>query len=651
MVLGHSLWQQRFGGVTDILGRDIELDGRMHVVVGVMPASFDYLGASLWVPLAPDPAADRGDHWLSMIGRLRPSVTVDQAHADLAAIAAQIGQAHPSLAGWGVRIEMFARWLVGPQFRQSANLLFGAVGLLLLMACANLANLLFVRASRRQTEMGIRAALGAGRARLARQLFVEVLVLTVFGVLAGLAIAWWMIAALQTLDPATIPRLDEIRIDSGVLWFTVALGLFTSLLFGLAPVWRASRVELNETLKQGGRAGMSTEHRRLGDGLVVVQIALALVLLVGSGLLIRSLMHLQDANPGFEPDNVLAVELQLGDGYAEPWQKVRFFDGLIGQLESTPGVVSAGATAVFPFSGSNFMNDVTPVERASSTGPGGFMQSGWRAATPDFFRAMGIPLLQGRLFTATDHRNGPQSAVITRSFAEKMWPADDPIGKEFYWGGIGGAPRIVVGVVGDVQDVHVGVAPQPLMFVPYSQLPWPKMTLVVKTGGEVDGMAAIVRDRIRAMDENLPIPRIQSLNDLLANSVAVPRFRTWLLALFASVSLLLAAFGIYGLVAANVSQRRREVGLRIAVGAAPASIARMLLLSAARLAAIGTGLGLLGAWALTRYLQNLLYATGTLDPAVLVSGALLLAVVALTASWVPARRAALTDPLIALRHE
>ena len=651
VVLGHALWQRHFAGVTDILGHQIDLEGRAHVVVGVMPASFDYLGASLWVPLAPDPASDRGDHWLSIIGRLQPTVNLEQAHADLAAIAARIGQEYPSLAGWGVRMESFSRWLVGTPFRQSVYLLFGAVGLLLLMACANLANLLFVHTSRRQTELGVRAALGAGRGRLARQLLAEVLLLAILGILSGLAIAWWMIAALPSLGPGTIPRLDAIRIDSGVLGFSVGLGLLTSLLFALAPLWHASRVDVNETLKQGGRTGVSIQHRRMGDSLVVVQIALALVLLVGAGLLIRSFMQLQDANPGFEPDNVLVVELQLGDRYAEPWQKVRFFNALIGQLEATPGIVSAGATVVFPFSGTNFMNDVTPVERASSTGAGGYMQAGWRAATPGFFRTMAVPLLQGGAFADTDQWDGPPWAVVTRRFAEQMWPGDDPIGKEFYWGGIGGTPRIVAGVVGDFQDVHPGDAPQPLMFVPYNQLPWPKMTLLVRTDGKAEGVAALVRDRIRGLDASLPIPPIQPLIDQISQSVAVPRFRAWLLAAFASVALLLSAIGVYGVMAANANRRRREVGLRIALGARPASIARMLLLSGARLAVIGTGAGLLAAWALTGYLQNLLYATESLDPAVLASGALLLAGVALTASWLPARRAALTDPLVALRHE
>jgi len=651
VVLGYGLWQRQFAGDRDILGRTIALDDREHTVIGVMPADFEYLGAELFVPLAADPASDRSDHWLAMVGRLRPGTTIEQARADLAAIAADIGAQHTQVAGWSVNLKGFPQWLIGESYRLTAWLLFGAVGLLLLMACANLASLLLARANARQNEMGVRAALGAGRARLARLLSVEILLLVVGGVSFGLFAAQWAIDLLQATAHPGIPRLEQIRIDAGVLAFSVALGLLTGLLFGLAPVMRASRVDVGQTLRDGGRGGIGGMQRRFGDGLVVVQIGLALMLLVGAGLLLRSLLELRESDPGFDPQPLLAVELQLGDRHAEPWQKVVFMAELSSRIDAIPGVVSSGASATYPFSGGSFMNDVTPVERAAEVGPSGYLQAHWRAVTPGFFDAVGLPLRQGRLFDAGDRWDGPRLIVISQTMADTLWPDGDAVGRELYWGGVDGEPRIVAGVVGDYQDVQHGSEFEPVMFLPYNQLPWPKMTLLVRTRGEPAAVAAQVQAMIRDADPTLPVPAVTPLRQTLAASMAGPNLRAGLLGSFAAVALLLAAVGTYGLMAHGVSQRQREVGLRIALGARPRMIATMLLSRGIRLALLGSALGLLGAWVISRMLQGLLFQTAPLDPAALLGGTGLLVVVVLAASWLPVRRAARLDPLVVLRHE
>lgn len=651
VVLGDALWRQRFGGQPDIVGQEIDLEGRAHLVVGVMPPGFDFAGAQLWTPLAPDPAGDRGNHWLGMVGKLAPDATMESALAELSAIATRIGQDHPHLAGWGVRIQPLSHVVVNPQFRLTAYTLFGAVAFLLLLACANLAGLQIARATRRTAELGIRAALGAGRARLVRQMLVESSVLAALGVIAGLALASFAVGALKTFGADAIPRLGEVAVDGTVIAFTTGIGVLAVLLFGLLPALRASRPDVNEVLKQGSRTGMAGHGRGAGSALVVAQIALAMVLLVGAGLLMRSFLELRASDPGFDPTSALAVELQLGDRYGEAWQRVAFFDDLSRSLEGRPGIRAVGATATQPFSGANFMNDVTPVDRAAETGPGGFMQANWRAVTPGFFDAMAVPLLRGQLFGAADTQDAPRQVVISETLARRLWPDEDAVGQSLYWGGTSGSPLMVIGVVGDYQDVVVGAEPPPVMFLPYSQVPWPTMTLVVRTDADVDATAAVIRERIREMDPALAVPTITTLREEMSAAVAGPRFRTAVLASFSVVALLLAAIGIYGAVALNVGQRRREVGLRIALGAAPDKVVRGFVVEGAQLAAVGLAIGLAGAWALTRLMEGLLYQTPPSDISVFVTASTILGAVALTATFVPANRAGRIDPMQALREE
>jgi predicted permease len=643
-VLGHALWTQRFGGDAAILGRAVQLEGRPYTVIGVMPESFQFFGAGFWVPLAASPAADRGDHWLQMIGRLRPGVTREQAEKELADIASAISDAYAAQAGWGVRLKSFDDWLVGETFRHTALLLFGSVALLMLIACANVANVMLAQATRRQGEFGLRTVLGASRSDLVRQLLVEVGLMVGAAVALGLALAHALVAILQRFATHAIPRLEMVTVDERVLAFSVGLGLLTGLIFGVGPVLRASRVAPMQALVGGSRAGVSRGQRRVGEALVVAQVGLALALVVAAGLLFRSLLELRAADTGLDPSRLHVVELKLGDAHAEPWQKAAFFARLGEQLAALPGIAAVGAISVQPFTGNNLMNDVTPVERAAEVGASGFMQAHWRAVTPGFFDAAGVPLLQGRSFDDNQGGgSGDRNVVVSRTFAERMWPGENAVGKALFWGSTSGTPRTVIGVVGDYQDVEAGAEMPPVMFLPYSELPWPSMTLMLRTQARQPLPHAAIRNAVHALAPTLAVPTIAPLQQQLAASAAGPQLRTLLLGGFAAFALLLAAVGVYGVMAASAAQRRRELGLRLALGARPLTLGLMLLAKGMRLALSGAALGLLGAWIAARLLQGLLYGSVTLDATTLLVSTALLALVVLLASGVPALRAARVD--------
>lgn len=652
VVLSHALWSRRYGADPAVVGETIRLDGEPHHVVGVMREDFDFTGAELWLPLAADPASDRGDHWLRMVGRLRPGATIAEAEADLARISASFAEAHPHIAGWGVRIAGLTESMVGPEVRQTMFVLLGAVGFLLLMACGNLANLLFARATARETELGIRAALGAGRGRLARQLLTESLILAILGGGLGLLLATWAIDLLQLFQPASLPRVGEIGIDVRTVAFTSAVAVAASIAFGLAPALRASRIDVGTTLRGGSRAGSDHRHRTIRDGLVVSQIAVALVLLVGAGLMMKSLIELLRVDPGFTAEQVTAVPIVLPEtDYGEPWRRGIFYEEVEARLASLPGVTAVGATVVDPFGGWNLMNNVTPESLADEVGTGGFMQAGWRTVTPGFFGAMGVPLISGRLFTDADPYDGPSIVVVTETLARRLWPGEDAVGKRLYWGGTDGTPRTVVGVVGDYRDVELAADPAPIMFLPHNQLPMPGMTLLIRSGGSAPAMAGPIREAIWSVDPNLPVPTVQPLERALAGASAGPRFRAILLGAFATAALLLAAIGIYGVTAFTVSQRTREIGVRVALGAAPSQVWGLVLRHGVGLAGAGVALGLIGAWVLTRYLESLLYQTQTTDPLTFIAVPIVLCAVAVLASWAPARRALRVDPMVAIRAD
>lgn len=650
VVLSHALWQQRFAADPRIVGGDIHLDDTLYRVVGVMPADFRWFDTKFWIPLRASPDSDRSNHTLSLIGRLAPNSTMEQASTELNAIAATIGQAHPRIAGWGVRMMTLRDWQIGSQYRQGVYLLLAAVSLLLGIACVNLANLLFVRAFARQGEIGLRSALGASRSRIARQWFTEVMVLTAIGVVGGLVLAELSIELLLRWSPEGIPRLQQVRIDGGVFTFAALTGLATALLFGLAPAWRAARLDSALILQHGGRTGPSHGQRRLSSTMVVAQVALSALLLVGAGILMRSFVSLQTSDPGYDPEHMLAVSLQLNPAdYGEDWQRVAFFKRLDESLGALPGVTSTGAVVNDPFSGNDLSNRVTPVELANAVGPSGYMQARWRIVTPGFFRTVGLPLLDGEVFDIDTRDDGPRNVVVTASTAERLWPGQSALGKRFYWGGTGGEPMTVTGVVGDYEDVKLGGEVTPTIFLRYSQWVWPDMTVLVRTHGDIAGTAAAIRDRIRKLDPNLPVPEVQTLRGILSDSIAGPRMRTVMLGVFALAALLLAAIGIYGVMAFNFASRRRELGLRLAVGAKPGGLMRMLLLGGARLVLIGSSLGAIGAWLLGRTLSSLIEEASGVDPLAFVGALVVLGIVAMAAVYFPARQTLRTAPLETLR--
>lgn len=651
-VLGHELWQTVFGADSAVVGRTISLRGEPFTVLGVMPATFRMLGAEIWLPLAPNPALDRDDHWLGMIGRMADGVSAPQVEAELAAVSRRIGETHPKVAGWGVRVGSLAEWMAGPSVQRSSLLLAAAVAVLLLMACANVANLLLARATTRQTDLSIRIAIGAGRGHLVRQLLTESGVLALVGAAVGLLAAWWAVATIPVAAGGLVPGLDGLAMSPRVVAFSLVAAVAATMLAGLVPALRASSVDVHATLKRAGRTGSSHGQGRLRETLVVGQVALAVVLLVGGGLMVRSLVALNGADTGFTAGQALVVPLSLDAArYREEWQVTRFYEQVIVGVERVPGVRAAGATSVDPFSGFNLQSDVTPEERAAEFNTRGFMWARWRVVTPGYFAAAGVPVLRGRLFGDEDLAGSVPVAIVSRTFAERMWPGVDPLGKRFFWGGTEGTPRTVVGVAGDVSDVAVSADNQPVMFLSSGQIPWPAMTLVVRADGHVSGLADQIRRAVWALDPSLPVPVVRPLEESRARALATPRFSALVLGAFAGAALLLSVVGLYGVMAATVAERTRELGIRLALGASPRRVVRDLVRRGMLLVAAGAALGTAAALLLTRLMGSLLYRTPGTDPVVFAAVLSLLLAVGAAAAYLPSTRATRVDPLITIRGE
>ncbi len=651
VVLGHGLWQRAFGGDSSIVGRTITLKGQPFAVIGVVPSTFRFLQADAWMPLAPSPRSDRDDHWLDLIGRLRPGATVEQARADLARIAAQNSVTYPAVAGWGVRVHRLDEWIVGPGFRQSSLLLAGAVGILLLLACTNVANLLLARASARQTDLAVRLALGAGQGRLIRQFLTESAVLSMLGAIVGLMAVGWAVAALRSVPVGLVPRLETVAVNGRVLGFALAVAVLASVGAGILPALQASKTDVHSTLKRAGRSGGSAGRHRLREGLVVAQVALAVMLLIGGGLLVRSLVRLQRLDTGLATEHVWTVPLQLSPAqYPEEWKVARFYDALATRIEAIPGIRSAGATNVNPYSGANLVNDVTPDERAAEH-PTGYLQAAWRIVSPGYFESAGVPVIKGRDFGEVDVVDGVPVAVISKTLAGRLWPGQDPIGKRLFWGGTDGKPRTVIGVVGDIRDVTVEAAPPPVMFLSTRQIVGPAMTMVVRADREIPNIGAEIRRAVWAEDANLPVPAVRAMAESRSEAIARPRFNAALLAGFATAALLLAVLGLYGVLSFAVVERTREIGVRIALGAEPPKVVGMLVGRGLLLTGLGIAIGLVGAVGLASLMTSLLYQTTGTDPLTFVAVPVLLLLVALLAAYFPASRATRVDPLTALRGE
>jgi predicted permease len=667
VILSDRLWKDRFGGDPHIIGRVITLDNSGYTVVGVMPTSFQYPlqrePAELWstfgpvresTPDSPAMTDERSAHFLRAIARLKSGVTLAEAQANLDVITSSLARQYPdSDKYFGARLTSEQEQMT-QEIRPALFVMMVAVGFVLLIACVNVANLLLARATARTREIAIRTALGAGRKRVVRQLLTEAFLLASLAGALGLLIAAWGIAILIRFSPADVPRVASIQLDSWVLLFTMALSLATGMLFGLAPAPQVSHANIVDALKEGALSTTAGRGRHsLRSALVVVEVALALVLLVGSGLLIRSLLRLQNVNPGFDSHSVMTSDVDLPDAkYPDP-QKAQFFRELIPQLRSLPGVQSAAGIYPLPMGGdeihTTFEIDGHPVARSEEP------HAALRTVTPDYFAAMRIPLLQGRDFSARDDAASTPVVIINEALARQYFPNESPIGKHIKPSVATNTPeplmREIVGVVGNVKSRNLSQEWAPESYVPYAQISFGSMTLVVRTAHDPQSLAKPIAETVRSLDKDLPVYAPKTVEQYLDGTIAAPRFNTFLLGIFAGLAMLLTAVGLYGVISYSVAQRTHELGIRMALGAEPRDMLRLVVGQGLKLAAIGVGLGLVAALALTHFLASLLFGVTATDPVAFLAVMALLFAVVLIASYLPARRAMRVDPMVALRYE
>ena len=653
-IVTHGLWQRHFGGDPNVLQRTLTLNGAVWTIVGVLPESFLWDGPTmdLIVPLAPDPTRARGDHRLRVIGRLKAGTTIEQAHAELSAIAAQLATQFPdSNRGWTVRLRTFRDWLIPEGTRQSLLIFAGAVALVLLIACGNVASLLLARGTERQKEISIRAALGADRARIVRQLLVEALLLSLVASAIGVAIANGAGRLLVAAAPGALPRLDELSLDGRVLTFALLSSLATGLLFGLVPALQASHPNLAETLKEGAAgAGGGARRQRLRNLLVVGEVALSVTLLIGAGLLMRSFWRLQQVNPGFDDRGLLTMRLSLPPlQYRTGEMKWAFYDRLLANVRALPGVQDAGTSSIVPLGGGNTSTEVWRVGAPRDAGrlPG----ADWRNVSPGYFGTMRIPL-RGRDFGDQDTPMSQPVIIISEAAVRLYFPGEDPIGKTIILTSFSDKPLTVVGVAGDVRNLAVDTDPGPTVYGSARVYAgWNPMFLVVRTHGDPAALAPAARAAVRAIDPSVPVYDVRTAEELFDLSLGSRRFNMYLLGSFAAVALVLACVGLFGVMAYVVSLRTRDIGIRLALGAAPSGVMRLVLGQALTLTLAGVVLGVAGGLAVTGTMRSLLFAIEPTDVVTFASVPLLLIAVAMLACYIPARRAMRVDPLIALRAE
>ncbi len=659
-VLGHGLWRQRFGGDPAVVGGRVTLNGKPHTVVGVMPPGFDYpAGGEAWVPLTYSEAFtgddSRFNYSIEVIARARPGVTDGRMREDLDAVMAGIHDAHPMKRSVTLEPVPLREHLLGDT-RTPLLVLFGAVGLVLLVACANVANLYLARAASRQGEIAVRAALGAGRGRLVRQLLTESAVVALLGGGAGLLLASWATEVLVAMQPQGMPRLDEVRLDGAVVAFAAGAAVLAVLLVGLVPALRATRSDLARTIRESGGARGGRGGNRLRAGMVVAELALSVVLLAGAGLLVRSFVRLLAVDPGFRTEGALAFEVALpGAAYGSDGEVDAFYSRLVERIGELPGVGPVGAAASLPMTGYG-MGSSFSVEGGPPPSPGDGRELQVRAATPDYFRAMGVRLLRGRGFEAQDRKGTPPVVLLNDAAVRRFFPDEDPVGRRLaltWWrdGETDPVGGTVVGVVGDVRERGLDREAVPTLYVAHSQVPLRSMHVVARTAADPLALAAAVRREVTALDAAIPVANVRTLDALVAESVSARRFYMLLLGVFAAAALVLAAIGVFGVMSYSVARRTREIGVRMALGAHAGRMLRLVLREALGLAALGVALGVAGALALTRLLSGLLYGVTATDPLTFVAVAATLSAVALLASYLPARRATRVDPMVALRSE
>jgi len=673
-VISYALWRSLYSGDPNVVGKPIRLNNRPYTVIGVLPEGFDFAGDNqVWTPLALDRTHpnSRGAHGWDVIGRLKPGVNLAQTSTDMDIFAQQLARENPAFygptEGWGVFVVPLREELVG-QIRPALLILMAAVGIVLLIACTNITNLLLARSSAREKEMAIRASLGAGRWRTIRQLLTESLLLSLIGSAVGLALGAWALLAIRGLHIAVLPTVGKISLDSNVLLFTLGIALFTGILFGLAPALHVSSPRLHDTLKEGGRGGSGGPGgQRLRSALVVSEIAFSLLLVIAAGLTIRSFYQLLRVDPGFRTDHILTMRMNLPSiTYPTLPAVSQFYQTVLDRIRVIPGVETAGAISELPMgnsysSGSAFVEDSTaPMLQQIAGTPYGYLETDQRFITPGYFETMKTPLISGRVFSTVDTATSPLVAIVDSEFAADIWPGQDPLQKHIaiQTGTDPNKPKpvwcTVVGVVGHVHNNSLEVAGRVQAYFPQTQDPFRVsygMFLVIRTANNPSTVANSARAQVTAIDPREPVYAVNTMDEVVASSVEQPRLSLDLLGLFAAVAVVLAAIGIYGVMAFAVSQRKHELGIRIALGAQPRDILRMVVGHGVRLALVGVGLGLAAAFYLARYMAPLLYGIGTRDPITFVVVPLLLMVVALFASWIPAIRATHVDPIVTLRHE
>jgi len=655
-IISYGLWQRQFGGDPNLIGEDVNLmdvGSGDRTLIGVLAPEFDFpQRTEAW--LRYDLVRGRGgNHYLRAVARLKLGVTPRQAQAELNAIARVLAQQSPATnTGWEVSAVPFREYLFGST-RIALPLLLGAVGCVLLIACANIANLQLTRASARQKEIAVRLALGAGRRRIIRQLLTESLLLAFLGAASGLLLALWGIHALRAVGPSSIPRLSEVNINAQALWFALSLSILTGVLFGLAPAWQSSNPDLRHALKDGGlQATASPRGRRFRQLLIVSQMAMALVLLIGAGLLIKSFWRVRQIDLGFEPDHVLTagVSLSLGD-YPIPELTKRggsFFQQAIIRVGSLPGVASVGVISHLPLGGRgvNMVFEIQGQSRlAAKTDP----VADWRIISPSYFNVLRIPLRTGRAMTERDTENTPPVIIINETFAQRYFPGRSPLGERLKVGGFDGE---IVGVVGDVRHRGLEADPLPEIYTSYLQkTQFPVMNFVIRATSDPASIAASVRRELQAIDPRQPVYNVEPMKRLFSASIAERRFNMLLLVVFAALAALLAASGIYGVISYSVAERTREIGIRLALGAQGSDVLKLITRQGMKLVFIGIALGLLASFALTRLMKSLLFGVNATDPLIFGIVMLMLALVALLACYIPGRRATKVDPLVALRCE
>ncbi len=662
VVLGYGLWQRRFAGDTNLIGRRILINGRSVMVIGVMPPGFAFpqraeLWRPLWFPKEQYDQQRRGARGLWVVARLKPDVSLTEAQAEMDRLSGQLTQQYPrnySERRWRISLTPMLADSIG-DVRRPLLVLLGAVAFVMLIACANVANLLLARAVARRGELAVRLALGAQSWRIVRQLLTESLLLAVAGGVVGLLLGVWGVDLLLRVLPDNLPRFGEVAVDARVLLMTCAVTLLTGVIFGIAPALAGARADIHETLKEGGRSGSAgTNRQRLRNAFVIGEIGLALVLLIGAGLTLKSFWRLQNVDPGFNADGLLTMRLLLpNETHPQPAQRAAFYQQALERVKTLPNVESVSAATRLPMTRDGFSGTISGEN--SAVGPNDApVEAEWTWATPDHFKTLGIPLLNGRSFIEADADSAPLVAIVDETFARRFYPNEDPIGKRIKRGRLDSQRPwwTIVGVVRHVRNQRLDITSRVQVYFPFYQEPPSNMSLAVRArAGDPLALSNTVRAAIQSVDRNQPVYSVKTMGQIVAESVSPRRLALLLLGIFAAVALLLAAAGIYGVVSYAVAQRTHEIGIRMALGAQASDVLKLVFGQGLKLAASGVAIGLAGALALTRLMQDLLFGVQATDPLTFAAIALLLTVVALVACWVPARRATKVDPMIALRME